>query len=133
VSPKAKKREEENMPNALDIYSEAMERFNHQVAAYMDSLSEARKAYEEALQASGVIRKTLTSGDEAIKSAMARLQEVAGGHLADKGQGPKLVEMPAQEELPVPLHQFREIEPKEANEKMKDEVPVTARLKRIFP
>ena len=120
------------MPNALDIYSEAMERFNHQVAAYMDSLSEARKAYEEALRASGVIRKTLTSGDEAIKSAMARLQEVAGGHLADKGQGPKLFEMPAQEEIPVPLHQFREIEPKEANE-MKDEVPVTARIKRMFP
>ena len=86
------------MSNTMDMYSEAVERFKEYSTASMDNLVKARQAYEEALQASEEIRKSLMSRDESIKSVMTQLQEIVGEHLAGKVAAPKLIEMPTEEE-----------------------------------
>ena len=112
-----------DMPNAMDVYSQAVEKFNQCVTACMDDLLNAREAYEEAFRASGEIRKTLTSGEESITSVMARLRDILGAPLADKGVT-KLVEMiDIEKELPALLRQIRETEPEKTDGKMKDEAP----------
>jgi hypothetical protein len=122
-----------NMPNAMDVYSQAVEKFNQCVAACMDDLLNAREAYEEAFRASGEIRKTLTSGEESITSVMARLQDILGVPLADKG-ATKLVEMiDIEKELPALLRQIRETEPEKTDGKMKDEAPAIPKTRMIWP
>jgi DNA repair exonuclease SbcCD ATPase subunit len=85
------------MPNAMDTYSEAVEKFKEYSTAAMDNLVKARQAYEEASRASDEIRKSLLSRDESIKSVMTQLQEIAGEHLADEAAAAKLIEMPSEE------------------------------------
>jgi hypothetical protein len=122
-----------NMPNAMDVYSQAVEKFNQCVTACMDDLLNAREAYEEAFRASGEIRKTLTSGEESITSVMARLRDILGVPLADKGVT-KLVEMiDIEKELPALLRQIRETEPEKTDGKMKDEAPAIPKTRMIWP
>ena len=64
------------MKNAMDIYSEAVEKFKEYPGVSMDNLVKERKAYEDALRASGDRRKNLTSNDESVKSVMSQLQEI---------------------------------------------------------
>jgi|ERR1700681_2214201 hypothetical protein len=122
-----------DMPNAMDVYSQAVEKFNQCVTACMDDLLNAREAYEEAFRASGEIRKTLTSGEESITSVMARLRDILGVPLADKGVT-KLVEMiDIEKELPALLRQIRETEPEKTDGKMKDEAPAIPKTRMIWP
>jgi DNA replication initiation complex subunit (GINS family) len=110
-----------NMPNAMDVYSQAVEKFNQCVAACMDNLLNAREAYHEAFRASGEIRKTLTSGEKSITSMMARIHEIVGVPLADK-EAMNLVEMiDIEKELPALLLQIRETEPEKTEGEKKDE------------
>jgi hypothetical protein len=121
------------MPNAMDIYSEAVEKFNQSVATCMDSLLIARQAYEEVLRASGEIRKTLTSGEESIKSVMARLQGIVGVPLADK-EATKLAEMiEIEKELPALLGQMRETEPERTGGEVKDEARAIRKTRMTWP
>jgi DNA repair ATPase RecN len=86
------------MRNAMDIYSEAVERFKEYSAVSMDNLVKARKAYEDALRASEDIRKNLTSNDESIKSVMFQLQEIVSEQLAAGAEVAKLIEIRTAEE-----------------------------------
>lgn len=81
------------MQNAMDIYSEAVERFKEYSTVSMDNLVKARKAYEEVLRASEDIRKNLTSNDESIKTVMSQLQEIVGEHLAAGAEVANLIEI----------------------------------------
>lgn len=123
--------QEVNMPNAMDIYSQAVEKFNQCAATCMDNLLNAREAYREAFRASGEIRKTLTSGEASITSMMARLHEIVGSPLADK-EAANLVEMiDIEKELPALLLQIRETEPEKTDGKMKDEAPAIPNTRMI--
>jgi hypothetical protein len=119
------------MPNAMDVYSQAVEKFNQCVAACMDNLLNAREAYHEAFRAGGEIRKTLTSGEESITSMIARIHEIVGVPLADK-EATNLVEMiDIEKELPALLLQIRETEPEKTDGKMKDEAPAIPKTRII--
>jgi hypothetical protein len=112
------------MPNAMDTCSAAVERFRQCAAACIDSLLNAREAYEEAFRASGEIRKTLAAGEESIMSMTARLQEIVIVPLADKG-ATRLIEMiDVEKELPALLHQIRETQPQKMDGRMTDEAPI---------
>jgi hypothetical protein len=117
------KYERTNMPNAMDIYSQAVEKFNQCVTACMDNLLNAREAYHEAFRASGEIRKTLTSGEESITSMIARMHEIVALPLADK-KATNLAQMiDIEKELPALLLQIRETEPEKTDRQMNGEAP----------
>ena len=68
------------------IYSEAMNKSRTSAEEFMAQvhlLNEARVAYQEALSTSIELRNRLDSGDEALRSVMAQLEQVVTDHFSD--------------------------------------------------
>jgi hypothetical protein len=84
---------EMEMPNALDAYLSAVERFRQCAAPILENLTKAREAYEEALQASTEIRKILTSKDDVLGSVMVKLRDTVSQQLVPKSEPKKVIPM----------------------------------------
>jgi len=118
------------MPNAMDTYVVAVQKFQECAAASMENLAKAREAYQEALKASAEIRRILTSQDDSLNSVMIKLQQTVTLHLVHKGDPAKPIEISLEEQLPALLRQIREAEPQKPDRKMEDKVAVTAKADR---
>jgi hypothetical protein len=79
------------------MYADAMNRFNKSTAAFIEHmhlLTEARAAYQEAVEISADLRRRLDAGDEFLKSLMSQLEQVVNSHLHEPvidRKGPELV------------------------------------------
>jgi exonuclease VII small subunit len=84
-------------PPTMSTYSQAMDKFTKSATAFMENvhhLTQARTAYEEAMQASTAIRASLDAGDQALRSLMKQLQEALNVHVggpAPDRKGPEAV------------------------------------------
>jgi hypothetical protein len=68
----------------MATYSEAMEKFNKSVTAFLEHvhhLSQARDAYQEAMTVSAAIRNTLDAGDQALRSLRLQLEQAINVHV----------------------------------------------------
>jgi multidrug efflux pump subunit AcrA (membrane-fusion protein) len=81
------------MPNALDAYLSAVEKFQQCAAPVLENLTKAREAYEEALQASTEIRQILTSQDDVLGSVMVKLRDTVSQQLVRKSEPKKVIPM----------------------------------------
>ena len=116
------------MPNALDTYLSAVQKFQQCAAPIMENLVKAREAYEEALRASAEIRQILSSQDDSLGSVMTKLQDTVSVHLVRKNDPTKLIEIsPADESGDALARQIQETEP---NPKLADKKTETAAPKK---
>ena len=63
--------------NGIATYNEAVDRFSRSVTAFMEQihhLTEARQAYEQAMEMSAEFRRVLDMGDEKLRSLMRNLE-----------------------------------------------------------
>ena len=70
----------------MSAYSQAMDKFTKSATAFMENvhhLTQARGAYEEAMQASTAIRASLDAGDQALRTLMKQLQEAINVHISE--------------------------------------------------
>ncbi len=81
------------MPNALDAYLSAVQKFQECAAPVLENLIKAREAYEKALQASAEIRQILTSHDDVLGSVMVKLRDTVSQHLVARGEPKKPIPM----------------------------------------
>jgi len=87
----------EGRPYASTADSQAMDKFTKSASAFMENvhhLTQARTAYEEAMQASTAIRAGLDAGDQALRSLMKQLQEALNVHVGEPApdrKGPEAV------------------------------------------
>jgi len=73
-------------PTTMSSYSQAMDKFTKSATAFMENvhhLTQARAAYEEAMQASTAMRASLDAGDQALRSLMKQLQEAVNLHIGE--------------------------------------------------
>jgi hypothetical protein len=98
------------MPNALDTYLTAVQKFQQFATASMDNLIKAREAYEGARGASSEIRQILSSQDDALGSVMTKLQESVSLNLVRRANPTKANEKPGGDELPDLFLQLKELE-----------------------
>ena len=73
-------------PPNMSTYSQAMDKFTKSATAFMENvhhLTQARAAYEEAMQASTIIRASLDAGDQALRGLMKQLQEAVHAHISE--------------------------------------------------
>jgi len=72
--------------STLATYTEAMNKFTHASTAFMEHvhlLTEAREAYQEAMNASAALRNSLDAGDKSLRGLMTQLEQVVNAHLGD--------------------------------------------------
>jgi hypothetical protein len=81
------------MPNALDAYLSAVQKFQECAAPILENLIKVREAYEEALQASAEIQQILTSQDDVLGSVMVKLRDTVSQHLVSRSEPKKLIPM----------------------------------------
>ena len=92
-------------PQSMSTYSQAMDKFTKSATAFMENvhhLTQARVAYEEAMQASTAIRASLDAGDQALRSLMRQLQEAINVHIyepAPERKGPEAVRVEAESKV----------------------------------
>jgi hypothetical protein len=70
----------------LASYTEAMNKFTKSATAFMEHvhlLTEAREAYQEAIDASAALRNSLDAGDKALQALMTQLEQVATAHFGE--------------------------------------------------
>ncbi len=70
----------------LAMYTEAMNQFTKSATAFMEHvhlLTEARDAYEDAMNTSRALRNSLDSGDQALRSLMTQMEQVINTHLGE--------------------------------------------------
>jgi exonuclease VII small subunit len=71
---------------SVTMYTEAMNKFTKSATAFMDQvhlLTEARDAYQEAMEVSAALRKSLDAGDQTLRSLMTQLEQVVSTHLSE--------------------------------------------------
>jgi len=79
-------------PPTMSTYSQAVDQFTKSATAFMEHvhhLTQARVAYEDAMQASTAIRDSLDAGDQALRSLMSQLQEALNIHVGQSGSEKK--------------------------------------------
>ncbi len=103
------------MPNALDNYLTAVQKFQECATMTMENLSKAREAYEGSIAASAEIHQILKSQDDALGSLMNKLEESVSFHLARRTDPRKVIETPVTEDLPTMLHELQESQSKKAS------------------
>jgi hypothetical protein len=89
---------------SMAVYSDAMNNFTKAATAFMDHvhlLTEARDAYQMAMTASGSLRNSLDSGDQALRSLMTQMEQVVSAHLGDVMLEKRKPEAPKAEALRV--------------------------------
>jgi len=119
------------MPNALDTYLSAIQKFQECATASMENLTKAREAYQQAVGASAEIRETLNSQGDTLDSLMTKLQDTVGLHLVRKGEPGKSIETQLEEDIPALLRRIQESEPTNAEDTNKPEV-LSAPKKKIW-
>jgi hypothetical protein len=70
----------------LAMYTEAVNKFSKSAAAFMEHvrlLTEARDAYQEAMSASTMLRRSLDAGDQSLRSLMTQLEQVVNAHFGE--------------------------------------------------
>ena len=68
------------------MYAEATNKFNRSAGAivqHVHVLTEARGAYQEAMTASAMLRRSLDAGDQALRSLMTQMEQVINAHLGE--------------------------------------------------
>jgi hypothetical protein len=80
----------------LATYTEAVNKFTKSAHAFMEHvhlLTEARDAYEEAMSASTMLRRSLDTGDQSLRSLMTQLEEVVSAHFGESAVNKKKPEL----------------------------------------
>jgi hypothetical protein len=75
----------ERVPGAMAAYRESVDEFSKHAAEFLEhipTLTKAREAYQRAIMVSTELRSILDTGDEALKSLMAQLEQAIGLQLA---------------------------------------------------
>jgi len=68
----------ERVPGAMAAYRESVDEFSKHAAEFLEhipTLNKAREAYQRAIMVSTELRSILDTGDEALKSLMAQLEQ----------------------------------------------------------
>jgi hypothetical protein len=72
-------------PVTMATYTEAVNEFTKNAAAFIEQLpllTKARDAYEQAMRASAELRKVLDAGEENLRTFMSQLEQVVNVHVA---------------------------------------------------
>ena len=80
----------------LATYTEAMNRLTRSASAFMQHvhlLTEARDAYQEAMTASKMLRRSLDDGDQTLRSLMTQLEQVVSEHFGEPVLDKKKLEL----------------------------------------
>ena len=73
---------------SMATYTEAMNKFTKAATEFMEHvhlLNEARDAYQTAMANSTALRNSLDTGDQALRSLMTQMEQVASAHLRESG------------------------------------------------
>jgi hypothetical protein len=76
----------ERVPGAMAAYRESVDEFSKHAAEFLEhipTLNKAREAYQRAIMVSTELRSILDTGDEALKSLMAQLEQAIGLQLSN--------------------------------------------------
>jgi hypothetical protein len=76
----------ERVPGAMAAYRESVDEFSQHAAEFLQhipTLVKAREAYQRAMMVSNELRSTLDTGDEALKTLMAQLEQAVSAHLVN--------------------------------------------------
>lgn len=75
----------ERVPGAMAAYRESVDEFSKNAAEFLEhipTLTKAREAYQRAIMVSTELRSILDTGDEALRTLMAQLEQAIGAQLA---------------------------------------------------
>jgi hypothetical protein len=78
------------------MYAEAMNKFTTSATAFLEHvhlLTEARTAYQEAVEAGSALRNRLDTGDQTLRSLMTQLEQVVNDHLGQPALDRKKLEL----------------------------------------